>query len=227
MPETWINRSTPASRARSAAALFLGQQLPSTVVSLRRNRGKALQCVLTPVKVTNRTAKGWIDQIRNEFGFDLVLMTREDFITSLMEPANAPICRTQLGLPVAIAASETQDLDSVRAANSEVIAAWLAHPRLSGKPMIALQAIRLDQAGKETGDALSLAEIQTSLREGRRLVLEGSAGRGKTTMLVHLAQQRANEGGLALLVDFPELVRSRQDILEFIAHMPQYRARGI
>lgn len=181
----------------------------------------------TPAKVCNEVARGWSDKIRESFGYELVVMPREDIISSLMLPSNAPICRTQLGISVALGASDIRDVESVRAANCDVIAAWLAHPRLAGRPQLALQAARLDEEGKESGETLSLATIATFLKEGRRLVLEGPAGRGKTTTLIQLAQARVGDGGLGLLVDFSEWVRSRQDILEFIARMPQYRARGV
>jgi hypothetical protein len=181
----------------------------------------------TPVKITNQTAQGWIDKLREKFGFELVLVTREDIVTSLMNPINVPLCRTHLGMAVAIPAAESEALQKVTEANREVAAAWFSHPRLSGKPLVALQAIRLNQAGDETGDVFSLDGLKSSLAEGRRLVLEAPAGRGKTTTLVQIAQQHIKSGQLALLVDLPEWVRSQQGILEFVARMPQFLARDV
>ena len=59
----------------------------------------------TPQKVTNTTATNWGQEIRDKFGYELVVITREDIISSLMLPSNALICRTQLRIPVPIEAA--------------------------------------------------------------------------------------------------------------------------
>lgn len=181
----------------------------------------------TPQPVTNHTAKGWADEIRKTFGYELLVMSREDIITSLMVPSNASICRTQLGIPVAIEEAVVGLIERARDATSELTAAWLAHPRLAGKPQIALQAVKLDQEGRDTEDIIALESIQASLTEGRRLLLEAPAGRGKTTTLVQLAEQDGGGSGLAFLIDLPAWAKSGQDILEFIARMPSFQSRGI
>jgi hypothetical protein len=56
----------------------------------------------TPTSVTNTTVEHWAEAIREDFGYELVMMSREDIITSLMDPSNAALCRTHLGLPVAL-----------------------------------------------------------------------------------------------------------------------------
>jgi len=180
----------------------------------------------TPNRVTNHTAKGWAHEIRERFGYKLVVMSREDIITSLMLPLNAPLCQSILGITVVIEESEIKLIDEARAATAKVIAAWLSHPRLSGKPLIALRASKLDREGKDTGESLDLESIHAALTEGRRLVLEAPAGRGKTTTLVQLAMQCVG-GGLAFLIDLPAWARADIDILEFIARMPSFRSRGI
>ena len=116
--------------------------------------------------------------------------------------------------------SKIELIDKARDATAEVIADWLAHPRLSGKPLIALQAVKLDQEGKDTGEVLDLESIHAALMEGRRLILEAPAGRGKTTTLVQLAKQSGGGGGLAFLIDLPAWAMSDLDILDFVARMP-------
>jgi hypothetical protein len=118
-------------------------------------------------------------------------------------------------------------LQKAHDAASEHAANWLSHPRLAAKPLVTLQAVKLDEEGKETRELLDLASIEGSLMEGRRIVLEAPGGRGKTTTLVQLAQRLCKSARLAFLVDLPSWVRSRQNILEFIAHMPPFRSRSI
>jgi len=181
----------------------------------------------TPRKVTSQKVKSWADEVRKVFNYELIVMPREEIITSLMLPSNAPICRTQLGIPVAVEEDAVELIERVRDAISEVIATWLAKPRQVERPQIALQAIKLEQEGRETREILDLGSIQALLKEGRRVVLEAPAGRGKTTTLVQLAKQNRAVGGLAFLIDLPAWAKSELDILEFIARMQPFRSRRI
>ncbi|MFZ2098065.1 MAG: hypothetical protein WAV05_15640, partial [Anaerolineales bacterium] len=181
----------------------------------------------TPQKVTNETAKNWAAEIHKTFGYELVVVPREDIIISLMLPSNAPLCRSILGIPVVIEESKIELIDKARDATAEVIAAWLAHPRLSGKPLIALRAVKLDQEGKDTGEILDLESIHAALTRGRRLVLEAPAGRGKTTTLIQLAKRVSGGGGLAFLIDLPGWAKSGLDILDFVSRRPSFRSRDI
>jgi hypothetical protein len=182
---------------------------------------------VTPHKVTNETAESWATEIRKAFGYKLIVVPREDIIMSLMLPVNAQLCRTHLSIPVAIEEPTRGLIDRVRDATAEVTAAWLAHPRLVGKPLISLQAVKLDETGADTEVILDLERIQESLMEGRRLVLEAPAGRGKTTTLIQLAKQNGGGGGLAFLIDLPAWARSDLDILDFVSRIPSFRSRGI
>src|SRR5580693_8037841 len=56
----------------------------------------------TPNGVTNMTAQHWVEEIRKEFSYELIVMPREDIISSLTDPSNASLCGTHLGLPVAV-----------------------------------------------------------------------------------------------------------------------------
>jgi hypothetical protein len=181
---------------------------------------------VTPHKVTNETAMSWANEIRNTFGYKLIIVPREDIIMSLMLPSNAPLCGTHLGIPVTIEESTLGLIERARDATAEVIAAWIAHPRLVGRPLISLQAVKLDESGADSDVILDFAGIRASLMEGRRVVLEAPAGRGKTTTLVQLAKQGGG-GGLAFLIDLPAWARSGLDILDFVARMPSFRSRDI
>ena len=98
--------------------------------------------------------------------------------------------------------------------------------RTKGHPLIALTTVRLDPNGKESADILSLEQIDRALSQGRRVVLEGSAGRGKTTTLIQLAQ-RGRTAGTPFLVDLPAWTSSHRGILEHIAEMPPFLAEGL
>src|SRR5207245_10056394 len=104
-----------------------------------------------------------------------------------------------------------------QAAASEVIRTWAAHPRLAGRPRIALSAMKLDYEGGDAGETLSLADLHAMLSEGRRIVLEAPAGRGKTTTLTQLADRHSDQSALAFLIDLPVWLASGVGVLEFIA----------
>lgn len=181
----------------------------------------------TSETVTNYTARKWSEEIRQEYGYELVVMSREDIITSLMIPANTVLCRTHLRIEVPLADATYVLVGKARDANREEVEHWLSHPRLLGKPLIALQTVKVDERGRKTEEGLDLASVQECLLKGRRIVLEGPAGAGKTTTLIQLAKQQSDEGRLGFIVDFPVWVRSRQDILEFIARMRSFRSRSV
>jgi len=181
----------------------------------------------TPQKVHNPKASEWAKKLYDKFGYELVVMPREDIITSLLLPSNASICRTQLRISVPIEAIVQELIERAQAATSELTAAWLANPRLAGRPHINLHAVKLGQEGKETSEKLNLESLQTALLEGRRIVLEAPAGRGKTTTLIQLAKKIGGADTLAVLIDLPAWAKSRLSILDFIARMPPFLSRNI
>ena len=73
---------------------------------------------------------------------------------------------------------------------------------------------------------LSLERIDQALSQSGRIVLEGPAGRGKTTTLIQLAQ-RARGAGTPLIVELPSWTTSRRTILEYIAGMAAFQAEGL
>lgn len=178
----------------------------------------------TPHKVTNQQAESWKDTIWRDCGIELQIISREDVITDLMLPDNASICSAHLNIHVAVELTTQELVAKAREATGEILAIWFAHPRLAGKPKIELLSITLDKDGRQTGEAFSLPDLSQMLQEGRRIVLEAPAGRGKTTTLLQLAERMDQ---LTFLIDLPPWIKSNNDILEFISKMPQFLCRGL
>jgi hypothetical protein len=56
-------------------------------------------------------------------------------------------------------------------AAAEVVAIWEQRPRLAGRPLIDLDAERVEE-GRETRESLTVENLWNSLGEGRRIILE-------------------------------------------------------
>ena len=226
----------PALLAKDGEGKGLACSLTAKLAKIREDIQKIQQqagdvkvlIFATARKVSKPIAMQWADAVRDACGIELFILSREDIVTDLMLPSNASICRNHLGIPVKVDPPVAEMLEQARQAASDVVAARLAHPGLSGRPRIALKAIRLDQEGKDTRDVLDVAAFQAALLEGRRIVLEAPAGRGKTTTLIQLAECHGDQGQLAFLVDLPTWMASGNiDLLEFIASMRAFRSRGV
>ena len=170
------------------------------------------------------TAEKWAREIRQEFRYELVVMSRADIVTSLMMPENAPLCRTQLYIATTVDPTDTEVIDDVRSATSQVIADWSIP--LQDTSLITLATAALDSKGNETHEFQSV-DIGRFLAQSRRIVLEAPAGRGKTTTLIQLGRSILDEDRLAFLVDLPVWIRSRTRILQFIAGMQAYQSRRL
>ena len=181
----------------------------------------------TPRSVTNQTKAEWAEEVGKEFGYELLAISREDVITSLMLPENISLCRSSLRIAIAIESGDQVALEQVREAVAEEAANWRASTRIGGRPVIGLHAVILDAQGQETADTLDVAGLQTALHEGRRVALEAPGGGGKTTTLIQLGSQQGQNGGLAFLIDLPAWIRSGADLLDFIASLPAFRSRSI
>jgi len=177
----------------------------------------------TPRPITNAMAETWAKAIREKFDLDLVVMPREDIISSLV--ADVPLCQAHLGIAVSLEPEVAELARRVRAATAEVIAGWSR--RLAGNPFIELRSVTIDPNGRDTGEGITLAEIRAALTQSRRVMIEAPAGRGKTTTLAYLASAHSDSGGLAFVVDLPGWATSKKDILEFIAGMRAFRSRSI
>ena len=227
---------TPVSLAADGIGKVLACSITATIGKIKGDASSVKKyyndikvlIFATPVKkVTNPKVAKWAKEILDEFGYELIVIPREDIISSLMLPSNASICRTELGISIPIEASVEDLIEQAQHASSELTANWLANPRLAGRPHINLHTVKLDQKGKETSEKLNLESIQTELLAGRRIVLEAPAGRGKTTTLIQLAKQTERANALAFLIDLPAWAKSRLSILDFIAQMPPFLSRNI
>ena len=163
--------------------------------------------------------------MKREFGFDLAIMPREDIITSLMAPENASLLKSHLRIHVEIEPTLADLVARVKEATTEVTASW-SH-RTGGKPLLELRALRLDPQGQDSTDVLQLSAIRTRLMRGERIVLEGPAGRGKTTTLTQLANAQTGADGTPFLIDLTAWTSTRTGILQFIAGMPQFQRRSL
>ncbi len=179
---------------------------------------------VTPAKVGNAKQKEWQKKIQEDHDVELHIVEREEIITLLMMPENASLCASFLYLDVH-AEQEVADLiDRTRSAAAAVTRTWAKKTR--GLPLIDLATVRLDPNGAESADVLSLEQIDRELSQSGRIVLEGPAGRGKTTTLIQLAQ-RTRTAGIPFIVDLSRWTTSGRSILEYIAGMPSFQAKGL
>ena len=179
---------------------------------------------VTSAKVGNADRKQWEQIIHQDHGVELHILEREEIITLMMMPENASLCASFLHLNIDTEPQVADLIDKIRRAASAVTRAWAV--KTKGNPLIDLTAMRLDPNGAESAEVLSLEQIDQALSQSRRIVLEGPAGRGKTTSLIQLAQ-RVRIAGTALIVELPAWTSSRRGILEYIAGMPAFQAEGL
>ena len=179
---------------------------------------------VTPAKVGNGARRAWEETIHKDHGLELHIIEREEIITLMMMPENAPLCASSLYLDSGPEPEVTDLIDSTRRAAAAVTRAWAG--KTKGHPLVDLVALTLDPKGAESTKVLSLEEIDQALSQSWRIVLEGPAGRGKTTTLIQLAQ-RARTAGTPFMVDFPAWTSSRRGILEYISRMPEFQAEGL
>ena len=179
---------------------------------------------VTVAKVGNAERKKWEEVIQKDYELELHIIEREEIITLMMIPENASLAASFLHLDIDSEPQVADLIDRTRRAASAVTRTWAR--KTKGHPLIDLTAVRLDPNGAESADVLSLEQIDQVLSQSCRIVLEGPAGRGKTTTLIQLAQ-RARPAGIPFMVDFPPWTSSRRGILEYIAGMPAFQAEDL
>ena len=179
---------------------------------------------VTAAKVGNTDQKKWEEVIQKDHGLELHIIECEEIITLLMMPENASLCASFLHLNIDSEPQVADLVDRTRRASAANTQKWVA--KTKGHPLIDLTAVRLDPNGAESSDLLSLEQIDQLLSQSRRIVLEGPAGRGKTTTLIQLAQ-RARAVGTPFMVDLPAWTSSHRGILEYIAGMPAFLAKSL
>ena len=181
---------------------------------------------ITSGKVTNYTLEQWQAEITKEYGWDLIVMSREEIITTLQVPSNVGLCAEHLGIAVPPPEPTVESLiQSALAANGQVIENWSR--RLGDNPIIDLRLLRLDEKGAETQEMQQRAGLHELLSRSHRVVFEAPAGRGKTTTLVQLAREQNAQGKIAFLIDLPAWVRRNVGVFEFIARTPEFQARSL
>ena len=178
----------------------------------------------SPSKVGNSARKQWEEAIQKDHDLELLLIEREEIITLMLMPENASLCASFLYLDIDAEPEIAHLIERTRRAADAVTRTWAA--KTKGHPLIDLTAVRLDQNGAESADVLSLEQIDQTLSQSGRIVLEGPAGRGKTTTLIQLAQ-RPRIAGTPLMVELPSWTTARRNILEYIAGMPAFLAEDL
>ena len=159
-----------------------------------------------------------------DYGLELHILEREEIITQMMMPENASLRASFLHLDIDAEPQVADFIERTRRAADAVTQTWAL--RTKGLPLIELTSVRLDPDGAESTDILSLAQIDLALSQSRRVVLEGPAGGGKTTVLVQLAQS-VRTAGIPFIIELPAWVSSRRPILEYIAGMPAFQAESL
>lgn len=179
---------------------------------------------VTPAKVGNAERKRWEDEIEQEHGVELHVIEREEIITLMLMPGNASLLASFLYLK-RDAESPAEDI-VVRAKRAAEVVAQNWFFKTKNQPLINLLTVRLDPNGAESDDLLSLEQIDQALSQSRRIVLDGPAGRGKTTTLIQLALKQ-RFAGIPFMIELPAWTSSRREILEYIAGMPAFQAEGL
>ncbi|MDI6528953.1 hypothetical protein QMA71_25760 [Pseudomonas otitidis] len=179
---------------------------------------------VTSAKVGNADRKRWEEAIQKDHSVTLHIIEREEIITQMMMPENASLRASFLRLDIDVEPQVADLTERTKRAANAVTRAWAA--RTKGHPLIELTTVRLDPNGAESVDVLSLEQIDLALLQSSRIVLEGPAGRGKTTTLIQLAQ-RVRTAGTPLIVELPAWTSSHRGILEYIAGMPAFQAEGL
>lgn len=183
----------------------------------------------TPKKVTNTTAKAWAKKVREEFDHGLIVISREEIIQSLIEPDNAFICESILGLEV----SRSQDLERIigaaTSAAGQVAEQWLSRLPVSSNQLISLLTNRLDDQGRRTGEVAGINRLKTKLIDSERLLLLGGPGAGKSTTLSMMAVSVIDDPNeiVPVLISIPEWIDARMPILDFVASQLTFRSEDI
>jgi hypothetical protein len=229
-----LDAHAPASVSPSHVGMGLSSSITPELEKIQADaeRAKAhftdLQVLVfvTSGKVTNITTEKWKSEVKKEYGWELIVMSREDIISTLQVPDNVGLCAEHLGIAVPPPEPPVEAiLQSALAANGEIIANWSR--RLGANPVIDLRLLRMDERGAETQETQQRAGLNGLLSRSHRVVIEAPAGRGKTTTLIQLARDHHAQGKLAFLIDLPAWVRRNVGVFEFIAGTPEFQARGL
>ena len=180
----------------------------------------------TSGKPSNLLAEPWKKAIKDRYGLELIVMSREEIIATLQTPGYEGVCKAHLGVTVSAPESSVDELiEKTLAGSDEIVANWAR--RLNGKPIIDLRLVRLDEKNAETQEMQRKAGLAALLALSQRVEIEAPAGRGKTTTLIELAREHRAADRIGCLIDLPAWIRGNKEILEFLAGMPEFRTRGL
>lgn len=179
---------------------------------------------VTSEKVGNADRKRWENEIRKEHKLELHILEREEIITLMTMPKNASLCASYLHIQTEAEPQVSDLIERTKRAASELSERWAN--KTQGQPLIDLMSVRIEPNGEESTEVLSLEQMDQALSQSRRIVLEGPAGRGKTTTLIQLAQLRRTVG-IPIIVELSAWTSSKKEILDYIARMPSFQAEGL
>lgn len=227
-----LDAYAPSSQTPEKIGKGLAASITPTLTKVSRDAKKGKEnfsdlgmlLFVTSAKVGNTARKQWEEAIQRDHGLELHIIEREEIITLMMMPENASLPASFLHLNINAEPQVADLVDRTRRAADAVTQSWAGKTR--GDPLIALTAVRLDPNGAESAEVQSLEQIDQALSQSRRIVLEGPAGRGKTTTLIQIAQ-RARTAGTPFIVELPAWTSSRRGILEYLAGMPAFQAEGL
>jgi hypothetical protein len=195
------------------------------------NRGVELDLLIfyTPRKVFNKNQDDWKREIKKEFGWDLLVISREDIISDLLKSENAWLCSTFLGISRPESPSIKAVADKITPAFFTTVDQWKRRARFNRDHLIDITAMKLDSMHKPIGETFNHQAICTKLSKGERIILLGIPGAGKTTTLIQLADNLfgGEQQRLPLLISLPEWIESRSDILTFVTQNPAFAAVDI
>ena len=127
-----LDAHAPASIAQDKSGKGLACSITATLTKIKEDATNAkknfpdvkILIFATPQQVTNAKMRPWVDEIRKEFGYELIVVSREDIITSLMLPAHAALCGTLPGIDVPLEQNDADLLAKVRGAVAEEAQQW-------------------------------------------------------------------------------------------------------
>lgn len=168
--DAYVSAATAADHVGKGLACSITPKLAKIVADAKEARRHfddiGLLIFATPSKVSNPKKREWSETIREQFGCELEVISREEIITLLMMPANASLCRSFLGIDVPVPAPIEESIERIRQATADVAESWAT--RLRRLPLIELRAVLLDGKGGESSDVFRLADIQAALAKSRR-----------------------------------------------------------
>ena len=95
----------PAATSPDARGKVVAASLTATLAKVKDDAAKnkkyaddvSLLVFVTPRPLTNDATRAWAEEIRSAYGYELLVIPREDLINELLHPENGWICREWRG----------------------------------------------------------------------------------------------------------------------------------